>query len=95
VVQTCEDLFHDPQLGHREHFRRLPHKVIGPLGHQAPAYRLSRTPNYIWKPAPCLGEDNEYVYKEILGFTDDQVADMLVEKVITTEDALPAFLRPR
>jgi hypothetical protein len=89
VVQNAEDLFNDPQLKHREHFRFLEHKVIGAHAYHAPAYRLSKTPNYIWKAGPCLGEDNEYVYKEVLGYTDDEIADLLIEGVITTEADLP------
>jgi len=66
VVQNCQDLFEDPQVKHGEHFRILQHKVIGPHAYNAPSYRLSKTPCNIWKAAPTLGEDNDYVYKEIL-----------------------------
>ena len=95
VVETTEDLFNDPQLKHREHFRFLEHQVIGSHAYNAPAYRLSKTPNHIWKAAPCLGEDNEYVYKEILGYTDDEIADMLVDGVITTDSDVPEVLREK
>ena len=91
AVETGEDLFNDPQLKHREHFRFLEHKVIGRHAYNAPAYQLSKTPNYIWKAGPCIGEDNEYVYKEILGFSDDDIADLLIEGVITTEADAPSF----
>lgn len=91
VVQTAEDLFDDPQLKEREHFRFLHHQVIGEHAYHSPAYRLSKTPNDIRKAGPCLGEDNEYVYKEILGYSDDDIVDMLVEGVITTEADLPGM----
>jgi len=94
VVETCEDLVEvDPQLKHREHFRRLPHRVMGMRAWNAPAYRLSKTPNHIWKAGAVIGEDNEFVYKEILGYSDDDVANFLVEGVITTEADVPAALR--
>ena len=89
VVQSAEDLFNDPQLKHREHFRILEHPVIGKHSYNAPAYRLSKTPNNIHKAAPCLGEDTEWVYKEILGQTDDDIADLLIEGVITTDADTP------
>ena len=89
VVQTAEDLFDDPQLKEREHFRFLRHSVIGDHAYNAPAYRLSKTPNHLYKAAPALGEDNEYVYKEILGYSDAEIAEMLVDGVITTEADLP------
>ena len=38
---------------------------------------------------PSLGKDNEYVYKEILGLTDDEISDLLIEGVITTDADLP------
>ena len=85
VVQTGEDLLNDPQLKQRQHFRVLEHPEIGPHSYHAPAYRLSETPCDIRRAAPCLGQDNQYVYGEILGFSDDEIADMLVEGVITTE----------
>lgn len=85
VVQTPEDLFHDPQVKHREHFRQLNHPEIGWHSYNAPAYRLSKTPCEISKPGPCLGEDNEFVFKEILDLTDDDIEALLIEGVITTE----------
>lgn len=95
VVQTCEDLFADPQLKHREHFRFLEHRVIGTHAYNSPAYRLSQTACDIKKAGPCLGEDNEYVYKQILGLSDDEIADLLIEGVITTETDVPEVLRGR
>ena len=85
VVQTGEDLLSDPQIKHREHLRVLNHPVIGHQSYHAPAYRLSQTPCAITMPAPCVGEHNHYVYKEILGFSEDEIADMLVNGVITTD----------
>jgi len=67
----------------------LNHQENGPLLHHAPSCHLSKTPSHIWKAAPCLGEDNEYVYKEILGYSDDEIAEMLIEGVITTEADVP------
>ena len=89
IVNCHEDLFKDPQLRHRKHFRYLEHPEIGRHAYNAPAYILSKTPNYIHKAGPTLGEDNEIVFKEILGYTDDEIGDMLVDGVITTEADLP------
>jgi len=93
VVQTAEDLFNDPQLKHREHFRFLEHRVIGVHAYHSPAYRLSKTPCDVKRAAPCLGGDNEYVYREVLGLSDDDIADLLIEGVITTETDMPEVLR--
>lgn len=95
VVETAEDLFNDPQLQHREHFKFMEHSVIGEHAYQSPAYRLSKTPCDIRKASPCLGEDNEHVYKDILGLSDDDIAELLIEGVITTETDMPEVLRDK
>ena len=59
-----------------------------------PAYRFSKTPNYIWKAGATIGENNEFVYKELLGHSDEDIANFLVEGVITTEADVVA-LKPR
>jgi benzylsuccinate CoA-transferase BbsF subunit len=85
VVETCEDLFQDPQLKARGHFQYLRHGQIGEHAYHSPAYRLSRTPHQFRKASPCLGEDNEYVYRDILGYTDEEISELLVKGVITTD----------
>jgi len=95
VVKTAEDLFEDPQLLHREHFRWLEHPEIGVHAYNAPAYRLSKTPADIRRAGPTLGQDNEHVYKELIGMSSDEIADLLVEGTITTEGDVADVLRGR
>jgi benzylsuccinate CoA-transferase BbsF subunit len=85
LLETAEDLLNDPQLKHRGHFRVLQHREIGEMSVNTPAYWLSKTPCHIWKAGPCIGEDNEYVLKKLLGYTDDDIADLLAEGALTTE----------
>ena len=90
VSQTTEDLLeYDPQLKHRQHFVELKHKVIGLHSYRAPAYKLSKTPAELHKAGPCLGEDNEHVYKDIVGLSDDEMAELMAAGIITTEADLP------
>ncbi len=89
VVQTAEDLLNDPQMKYRQHFRVLNHPVIGNHSYHAPAYKLSETPCDIKRAGPTLGQDNQHVYKDILGMTDDDISDLIAEGVITTEYDAP------
>lgn len=82
VVQTPEDCHSDPQLKHRQHFRFVEHTEIGPFGHDSPGFKLSKTPTEYCRSGPCIGEHNEYVYKELLGMSDDELADLVAEGVI-------------
>lgn len=79
VVQSGEDLIKDAQLNHRGTHVILNHPEVGQHIYAQPPYRLSKTPPELTKPAPCIGEHNEYVLKEILGMSDDEVAELLIE----------------
>jgi crotonobetainyl-CoA:carnitine CoA-transferase CaiB-like acyl-CoA transferase len=89
-VQNTSNLFSDPQLLHRKHFQYLEHPVIGRHACDAPSGRLSKTP-FQMRSAPLIGQHNEYVLREVLGLSDDEVVNLLIERVITTEDDLPNF----
>jgi crotonobetainyl-CoA:carnitine CoA-transferase CaiB-like acyl-CoA transferase len=90
IVQTMEELYQDPQLKHLGFWRYLEHPVIGVHAHQGPPFRLSETPDRQFT-SPCLGQHNDFIYKELLGYSDEEMAELLKEGVITTEADLPAF----
>lgn len=79
IVQSPEEMHADPQLAHRHHYWTLDHPVMGARTYDAPAFRLSRTPAELTKAAPCLGEDNEYVYRELIGLSDDEFVELLAD----------------
>ena len=78
VVQTPEDLRGDPQLAHRGHYWMLDHPTMGHRAYDGPSFRLSETPAELTKAAPLLGEDNESVYKDIVGMSDEEYVEHLV-----------------
>jgi benzylsuccinate CoA-transferase BbsF subunit len=92
IVQTMEDLHnYDLQLKHRNFFVPLQHTEMGTHSYYNEAAHFSKTPVRLTKAAPCLGEDNTFVFKEVLGLTDDDIADLLIKGVITTEYDVPAI----
>lgn len=82
VVQTCEDLFNDPQLQHRGHYVFLEHKEIGRHAYDANCFHLSESPP-TYKPAPLLGEHTDWVCREILGLSGDEIKDLTEAGVLT------------
>ena len=72
VVNDCRDLFQDPQLVHREHFKFLDHAEIGPYPSDQSEFDLSKTPGSLDTPAPLLGEHTEYALKELVGLSEDE-----------------------
>lgn len=80
-VQTCKDIMVDPQLRYRNYFVPLPHEEIGEYEALNTSYILSRTPSELRLSFPRLGEHTEYVCKELLGLSDDEFVDLLVDNV--------------
>jgi crotonobetainyl-CoA:carnitine CoA-transferase CaiB-like acyl-CoA transferase len=62
----------DPQLCERGFFQRLEHPSAGTHAHPGANFLLTGTPTVMWRAAPVLGQDNEYVYRELLGVSDDE-----------------------
>ena len=90
VVSTCGGLLEDPQLAHRGYFQKLDgHPAIDTQSYESPPYKLSKGTTDLYR-APCLGEHNSYVFHDILGLSDDEIASLLIERVITTEADLPS-----
>ncbi|MFC1978246.1 CoA transferase, partial [Chloroflexota bacterium] len=82
VVETGEDLLeHDPQLRHRHFFWELDHPEIGKYRAAGPAFVLSKSPREV-RRAPLLGEHSEYVLKELLGTSDEEIAELVIEGVL-------------
>ena len=83
VVETGEDLLdHDPQFKHRNTFVELDHPDGGKYRTQAgPHFLLSKT-KFDVRRAPRLGEHNEYVFKGILGVSDEEYDKLIKDGVI-------------
>jgi benzylsuccinate CoA-transferase BbsF subunit len=82
VVQTPADLDADPQLAHRKHFVPVPHAEIGEVIVDMPGARLGDTPATLVKAGPCIGEDNERVYQELLGYSEEEYYELLALGVV-------------
>ncbi len=74
AVNTVGDLMHDPQLVHRHVWRRRRHAVLGDQTYCFPAFDLSETPGDITAAGPRLGADNDTVFRNFIGLTDEQHA---------------------
>jgi benzylsuccinate CoA-transferase BbsF subunit len=72
-AMTARDLHDDPHLGSRRYFVELPHPEVGARRHMGIPYRLHGTPLAVWRAAPCLGADTDYVLREVLGYDDERI----------------------
>jgi crotonobetainyl-CoA:carnitine CoA-transferase CaiB-like acyl-CoA transferase len=82
VVQNPEDLSKDPQLMARKFFVRLEHPVLGKTVSDRSPIRFEEDFTADWKAAPQLGEDNRYVFLELLGLTESELLSYTEKGVI-------------
>ncbi|MEE9279102.1 MAG: CoA transferase [Myxococcota bacterium] len=64
----------DPQLRSRGHFLEALHSEHGPVLVESTRWRLSRTPARVERASPTLGQDSEFVLKELVGYSDERIA---------------------
>ena len=73
---TAKDIVEDPHLNERGVIERLDHPAIGVREHIGIPWRLSRRPNGVRAPAPCLGADTDALLADVLGYSETQIAEL-------------------
>jgi len=86
-VQKASDRFdHDPQLKARAYYVDLPQSEIGTWPVEGFPAKLSRSPAEVGgmtgRGAPKLGEDNPFVYGELVGLSAAEMSALAEEGVI-------------
>ena len=83
VVNNAADMINDPQLKSRGFFTQLHHPVLGDTYCDSNPIRLSKTPAQLWRAAPVLGEDNRYVYQDLIGLDEQQYSQYIEKGIIS------------
>ena len=74
---------HDKHLNERGFFIRTNHPVLGDVLLSGLPLRLSDSPRGNYNRAPLLGEDNNYVFGELLGYSIAEIDSLISEKVLS------------
>lgn len=77
-----EERYFDPHFQEREVIVNVEHPVTGVDFIPKVVCNLSETPGSIRRPAPLLGEHNQYVFGELLGRSGDEINDLVERKII-------------
>jgi crotonobetainyl-CoA:carnitine CoA-transferase CaiB-like acyl-CoA transferase len=83
-----QDAYADPHLKARGFFEQLTHADCGTHLYPGLAFKMSKTPNHIRRAPVRLGEHNEYVYKQVIGVSDEEYEDLVEKGHIGTTYAL-------
>lgn len=76
VVMTPADCYSDPHLEQRGFFELVTQVDSGTYLSPGMGWKMSKTQGSIRMPPCRLGEHNEYVYKEILGISDEEYDEL-------------------
>lgn len=85
AVLDSKELIVEPHLNARGIWEQVPHSVAGTHPEIGPFALFSKTPLHIRTPAPCLGEHNQFVFGELLGMSQEDIADLEKEGITGTK----------
>jgi crotonobetainyl-CoA:carnitine CoA-transferase CaiB-like acyl-CoA transferase len=81
LLQTYDQVFHDPHLIARRFFQDAPHTTLGPVRQIGSPMRLSETPPRMVRAGPLLGEHSTEVLGE-LGYSQEEISRLSADGVI-------------
>jgi crotonobetainyl-CoA:carnitine CoA-transferase CaiB-like acyl-CoA transferase len=86
IIPSPRELLADPHLKVRGTFQIIDRDIVGPHPYTTPlaSMRLSKTPRVIRRPAPLLGEHNDYVLGVLLGMSKQEIQSLADDRVIGT-----------
>jgi crotonobetainyl-CoA:carnitine CoA-transferase CaiB-like acyl-CoA transferase len=84
-VLESSRMFDDPQLRARNFFRSQTQEASGTYEYVGPIWQLSETPVEFAQPPIMFGEHNDYVYRELLKYSDDEIESLRAAGHIATE----------
>ncbi|MGE0680780.1 MAG: CaiB/BaiF CoA transferase family protein [Candidatus Binatia bacterium] len=79
---NSRDLAEDPHLSERGFFAKLLHPEVGEKIHTGIPWTLTNAPNGVRSPAPLLGQHTDEIMRDVLGYTDQDIARLKEEKVL-------------
>lgn len=82
LAASSHDFVTDPQLRWRGHIVRLDHQIHGATYVEAPRYLLSETPGVPGGQAPTMGQHNEMVLTDLLGYHDDEIKALVKGEIL-------------
>ncbi|OYD68039.1 CaiB/BaiF CoA transferase family protein [Rhodococcus sp. OK302] len=82
VMNECAVLV-DPHLREREWFQERSHPSVGTYRYPGHPWRAEGFDLAFGRVLPGFGEDNEYVYKKVLGYSDEKYAELEDSGLVT------------
>ena len=82
VVQNAADLIErDPQIAAGGFYTSVDPPEMGPIPMDTAPLRWTADPTPILTPSPWIGAHNEYVLREVLGRSDEDIVELIINEV--------------
>jgi CoA:oxalate CoA-transferase len=81
-LPTFDQVCNDPQLLSRNMIIEVEQDLSGTVKVPGSLFKMSRTPGNIKYPAPFLGQHNQDVLSELLGYSQEVIEDLSIEGII-------------
>ena len=81
-VIAYQDAHYDPHLHARGFFELVSEPEAGIHLHPGRGFRFSETPLHVRSPAPTLGQHNDYLYRDLMGYSDGDYQRLVDEQQI-------------
>lgn len=82
AVQTVEEVLHDPHLRERGILKDIEHPTAGTVTVPGPPWRFDGEQPPTTAPSPDLGEHNDVIYRDLLGLSAAEIAQLKDDGVI-------------
>ncbi len=82
LVPTTKEIVESPQHEAREFFEEVDHPVMGRITMPGAPFKMMDTPWQLKSPAPLLGEHNEEIYCQRLGYSREELVKLRERGVI-------------
>ena len=83
-ITTTEEVVDSPQLAAREYWQTLEHPELGQrFSYPGPFAKFSASPITYRRRPPTIGEHNTEIYRDELGFSQQQLAELKSRGIIT------------
>ena len=81
-INSIQEVFEHPQTETRGLRAELKHPTAGPVGFPGIPYKMSGTPAEMNRPPPLLGQHNDEILIDTLGYSVDELSALREKKAI-------------
>ena len=81
-IFSVDDILADPTYAELDDIITVEDPELGPVRMQGVIPRLHNHPGRVWRTGPALGQDNDLVYRDYLGLSEEEISKLREDGVI-------------